>query len=118
MIKKELTRREIKAQQLPFSNNVEISEGAFCQNDSIQLKIKEDVMSVFTDQLTIQGQHNRYNTMAAGIVARLFQIRKPIIRESLSNFRGVEHRLERVFVITSYSIHYTKLYDILLRKFQ
>jgi len=99
LIKKELTRREIKAQQLPFSNNVEISEGAFCQNDSIQLKIKEDVMSVFTDQLTIQGQHNRYNTMAAGIVARLFQIRKPIIRESLSNFRGVEHRLERVLTV-------------------
>ncbi len=46
-------------------------------------------MSVFTEQLAIQGQHNRYNTMAAGIVARLFQIRKPSIRECLISFKGV-----------------------------
>ena len=98
-ITKELERREIKARQLPFSNTKEVSVGAFCHNDEIQIKLQEDVMSVFTEQLAIQGQHNRYNTMAAGIVARLFQIRKPAIRESLINFKGVEHRLERVLSV-------------------
>ncbi|MCW3788399.1 UDP-N-acetylmuramoyl-L-alanine--D-glutamate ligase [Plebeiibacterium sediminum] len=98
-ITKELERREIKARQYPFSNVTEVRAGAFCHNDEIQIKVKEDVMSVFTEQLAIQGQHNRYNTMAAGIVARLFQIRKPAIRESLISFKGVEHRLERVLSV-------------------
>ncbi len=98
-ITKELACRDIKARQYPFSNLEEVSEGAFCHNDEIQIKVKEDVMSIFTEQLAIQGQHNRYNTMAAGIVARLFQIRKPAIRESLVSFKGVEHRLERVLSV-------------------
>ncbi|MCW3804244.1 UDP-N-acetylmuramoyl-L-alanine--D-glutamate ligase [Plebeiibacterium marinum] len=98
-ITKELAKRDIKARQFPFSNFKEVSEGAFCINDEIQFKEREDVMSVFVEQLAIQGQHNRYNTMAAGIVARLFQIRKPVIRESLLSFKGVEHRLERVLSV-------------------
>lgn len=96
---KELSRREIKACQLPFSNFKEVSEGAFFQNNQIQFKVKEDVMSVFVEQLAIQGQHNRYNTMAAGIVAKLFQMRKPLIRECMLSFKGVEHRLERVLSV-------------------
>ncbi len=98
-ILKELTQREIKAHQLPFSNFNEVSEGAFYQEHQIHFKVKEDIMSVFTEQLTIQGQHNRYNTMAAGIVARIFQLRKPSIRECLLSFKGVEHRLERVLSV-------------------
>ncbi|WP_066632684.1 UDP-N-acetylmuramoyl-L-alanine--D-glutamate ligase [Labilibacter marinus] len=98
-ISKELKKRDIKAQQLPFSNKLEISEGAFFQDNKIVFNLKEDAMSVFIEQLAIQGQHNRYNTMAAGIVAHLFQIRKPKIRECLLSFKGVEHRLERVLKV-------------------
>ena len=95
----ELKVRDIKARQLPFSNEKEIREGAFFQEDKIVFNLKEDAMSVFIEQLAIQGQHNRYNTMAAGIVAHLFQIRKPKIRECLLSFKGVEHRLERVLKV-------------------
>ncbi len=98
-IKRELERREIKAQQLPFSNNKEISEGAFYKEKQIVFNLKGDAMSVFVEQLAIQGQHNRYNTMAAGIVANIFRIRKPKIRESLLSFKGVEHRLEKVLKV-------------------
>ena len=98
-ISRELKERKIKAQQLPFSNLKEINEGAFYQDEQIVFKIKNDAMSVFVEQLAIQGQHNRYNTMAAGIVARLFQIRKPKIRECLLSFKGVEHRLEKVLKV-------------------
>ncbi len=94
-----LKSRDLKAHQYPFSNSEEVEEGAFCLNDQIHVKVKEDTMNIFVEGLAIQGQHNRYNTMAAGIVAKLFQIRKPVIRESLSNFRGVEHRLERVLSV-------------------
>ncbi len=98
-ISRELKVREIRAHQLPFSNNEEISEGAFFQDNRIVFNLKENAMSVFIEQLAIQGQHNRYNTMAAGIVARLFQIRKPKIRECLLSFKGVEHRLEKVLKV-------------------
>lgn len=102
-ILRELEVRDIKAQQLPFSNKVEVSDGAFFQDNKIVFNLKEDAMSVFIEQLAIQGQHNRYNTMAAGIVARLFQIRKPSIRECLLSFKGVEHRLEKVLKVRGMS---------------
>jgi UDP-N-acetylmuramoylalanine--D-glutamate ligase len=44
-----------------------------------------------------EGKHNMKNAMAS--VAKLMQIRKATIRESLSNFQGVEHRLEKVLKI-------------------
>jgi UDP-N-acetylmuramoylalanine--D-glutamate ligase len=47
-------------------------------------------------ELALQGKHNAYNSMASGIAARLLDIRKEVIRESLSDFQNVEHRLEFV----------------------
>ena len=46
--------------------------------------------------LLSKGRHNVYNSMAAGIAGHVLNIRKDVIRESLSNFQGVEHRLEAV----------------------
>jgi UDP-N-acetylmuramoylalanine--D-glutamate ligase len=48
------------------------------------------------ENLALQGKHNLYNSMAAGVISRLFDIRKDIIKESMSEFQGVEHRLEFV----------------------
>ena len=47
-------------------------------------------------ELALQGKHNLFNSMAAGIGARLLDLRKEIVRESLENFENVEHRLEFV----------------------
>jgi len=49
--------------------------------------------------LALRGQHNTYNSMAAGIAAQAVKIRNHTIRESLSNFQGVEHRLEPVLKV-------------------
>jgi UDP-N-acetylmuramoylalanine--D-glutamate ligase len=46
-------------------------------------------------ELALQGKHNIYNSLAAGISAKILDIKNPIIRESLSDFKGVEHRLEK-----------------------
>jgi UDP-N-acetylmuramoylalanine--D-glutamate ligase len=51
-------------------------------------------MSIF--DLALQGKHNQYNSMAAGIAARVFEIRKDVVRESLMDFENIEHRLEFV----------------------
>jgi UDP-N-acetylmuramoylalanine--D-glutamate ligase len=52
-----------------------------------------------TNQLSLEGKHNVKNAMAAATVAQLLKIRKETIRESLSDFQGVEHRLEKVLKI-------------------
>lgn len=51
------------------------------------------------NELSLEGKHNVKNAMAATAVAQLMRIRKQTIRESLSNFQGVEHRLEKVLKI-------------------
>lgn len=48
------------------------------------------------NQLGITGKHNVYNTMAAGIVGKLYDLRKEDMRESMSDFNALEHRMERV----------------------
>jgi UDP-N-acetylmuramoylalanine--D-glutamate ligase len=54
-------------------------------------------MSIF--DLALEGKHNHCNSMAASIAASVLQLRKKNIRESLRNFKGVEHRLEPVLKI-------------------
>lgn len=48
------------------------------------------------ENLALPGKHNLYNSMAAGIISRIFEIRKDVIKESMTEFKGVEHRLEFV----------------------
>lgn len=48
------------------------------------------------EELALQGKHNVYNSMAAGIAGRLLEVRKEVIRESLSDVQNVEHRMEFV----------------------
>jgi len=50
-------------------------------------------------ELALQGKHNLYNTMAAGIAGRILDLRKEVVRDSMSDFQNVEHRLERVATI-------------------
>ena len=54
-------------------------------------------MSIF--ELALQGKHNLYNSMAAGIAARIIDIRKDVVRESFSDFKNIEHRLEHVMTV-------------------
>lgn len=99
VIEAKLNELKPDANLIPFSNHLELENGAYYRNKEIVYNIKDDTMGIFVDQLTIQGQHNRYNSMAAGIVANLFKIRKSVIRDCLSSFKGVEHRLERVLSV-------------------
>jgi UDP-N-acetylmuramoylalanine--D-glutamate ligase len=61
--------------------------------------INEEEFTMETKTIALEGKHNMKNAMAATSVAQLMRIRKQTIRESLSSFQGVEHRLERVLKI-------------------
>ena len=81
----------------PVSINQELKEGAWLEKDQIKINInhqKQTIMSIH--QLAQQGKHNVFNSMAAGVAARVLDIRKEIIRDSLSDFQNIEHRLEHV----------------------
>ncbi len=95
----EVQKRNIQAKQLPFSIKEQFEEGAFLDNEMLKIKYKSNELIMSIQDLALKGQHNTYNSMAAGIAAQVLKIRKDDIRESMSNFHGVEHRLEPVLKV-------------------
>lgn len=94
-----LKNNTTKAKLIPFSLTQTFSEGAFIKDNKMEVKITKDEFTMDTEHIALEGKHNMKNAMAATSVARLMQIRKATIRESLSDFQGVEHRLEKVLKI-------------------
>jgi len=94
-----LNAHSIKAKLIPFSIKRTIENGAYLKNNNIIINIANAQITMPTDTLALEGKHNIKNTMAASTAAQLLQIRKQTIRDSLENFQGVEHRLEKVLKI-------------------
>ncbi len=95
-----LTKNTTKATLIPFSLNQIFKEGAFIKDNKMEVKMmNHEEFSMETTTIALEGKHNMKNAMAATSVAKLMQIRNATIRESLSNFQGVEHRLEKVLKI-------------------
>lgn len=94
-IQKALTP-SMKAKRLPFTLNGTVSEGAYTDKDNLYINLNNTNLTMSIHELALQGRHNSYNSMAAGIVGRLLELRKEVVRESLSDFSAVEHRLEPV----------------------
>jgi len=98
----EITAAEVNKRQLPgkkysYSIIQEVQQGAYLKENQLTININQTNQTIMSIQeLALQGKHNIYNSMAAGIVARLTEVRKEVIRESLSDFQNVEHRLEFV----------------------
>jgi len=96
---RELERIVTTAQKLPFSIVHLNKPGAFIENNMLAINYNDNDFTMSLDDLSLRGKHNIYNSMAAGIAGRVLEIRKEVIRESLSDFQGVEHRLEHVMKI-------------------
>ena len=90
---------KVSAQLIPFSITKNLEKGAFLKNNTMEININEEEFLMETTQIALEGKHNFKNAMAATSVANILRIRKQTIRESLSNFQGVEHRLEKVLKI-------------------
>ncbi|HSH51271.1 MAG TPA: UDP-N-acetylmuramoyl-L-alanine--D-glutamate ligase [Bacteroidales bacterium] len=102
--RKEFEKRLIPAKKIPFSIKEKLTEGAFIEENNIKINYQNNHFTMSIQKLALKGQHNMYNSMAAGISAQVLKIRKEVIRESLSNFQGVEHRLE--FVLKVHGIEF------------
>ncbi|MEG9328898.1 UDP-N-acetylmuramoyl-L-alanine--D-glutamate ligase [Salinimicrobium catena] len=101
IITKWLRENPIRSQKLPFSLQKEVIPGAYIKDEQIIISLENTQITMPTSDLTLEGKHNAKNAMAAATVAQLLRIRKETIRESLSNFQGVEHRLEKVLKINN-----------------
>jgi len=94
-ILKEINKRNIKAQMFPFSVKTEIKTGAYKTKDNIIIDINTKNFKMENGLLSLEGDHNIYNSMAAGITTLLSGISNENLKNSLSDFAGVEHRLEK-----------------------
>lgn len=90
---------KIKAKKMPISIQVDLDEGAYLENEMLKFKTKSEFLEVLASDLSLKGKHNIYNSMAAALAAMSHNIKNPIIRETLSSFKNVEHRLEHVLTI-------------------
>ncbi|MBO7109121.1 MAG: UDP-N-acetylmuramoyl-L-alanine--D-glutamate ligase [Prevotella sp.] len=103
IISHELKKYDIKAVQYPFSELKE--KGSIGYIEAGQYKIeKPEPFNMEQEALSLTGRHNIYNSLAAGIASNIAGIKKEVIRQSLSDFPGVEHRLEKVCTVRG--VHY------------
>ena len=95
VIKKELEKYDIKAVRYPFSELKENGSIGYIEEGQYIIE-KPTPFNMEQEDLSLTGKHNIYNSLAAGIASNISGIRKESIRKSLSDFPGVEHRLEKV----------------------
>lgn len=95
IIQKELHKYGIHGHYYPFAEKKEDNIAAYIENKQLHFT-RPIAFNMEQEELALTGTHNLFNSMAAGISANLAGIRKECIREALSDFEGVEHRLEKV----------------------
>lgn len=95
IIQAEVEKRNILAQKLPFSLTQVFEKGAYTANKQLIINFNNQFTMSIHD-LALKGKHNTQNSLASGLTGRILDIRKEVVRESLSDFVNVEHRLEFV----------------------
>lgn len=96
----ELKKRNIPSQLYPFTLTEQLpfgEQGAYTHGDSFTIHINQkNSFNMKMTELGLQGRHNLANSMASGMAARILELRKEVVRDSLQNFESIEHRLEMV----------------------
>lgn len=95
IISRELEKYDIKAVQYPFSELKEMGSIGYIEKGEYEIE-KPTPFNMEQESLSLTGKHNIYNSLAAGIASNITGIKKEVIRQSLGDFPGVEHRLEKV----------------------
>lgn len=86
-----------KAKKLPISFINKQKEGGFLNKNELIIKLNNNTMTM--QELALQGKHNIFNSMAAAMAARVFEVKDSVIRQSMIDFQNVEHRLEYVLTV-------------------
>ena len=89
VVTKELPKYDIKAKMMPFSIQTIENMAAYLENEKLVINLKNNYIDMDINKLALKGQHNIYNSMAAGIAAGVEGIKKDTIRKAFSDFSGV-----------------------------
>jgi UDP-N-acetylmuramoylalanine--D-glutamate ligase len=100
VIKAELSKKQYMMTILPFSDTLKENMVAYIDNKELIIDYQNKTKLMTIHELALKGRHNTYNSMAAAIAGKVLNIRKDVIRESLADFQGVEHRLEPVIKVS------------------
>jgi UDP-N-acetylmuramoylalanine--D-glutamate ligase len=92
----QLGQMQTNAQLVPFSIQTPQLNGGYADQQQLYININKQQLTMSIHELALKGKHNTQNALAAGIAARLVEIRTDIVRESLEDFVNVEHRMEFV----------------------
>ena len=99
IIRTELSHRKTEMTLLPFSDEIKDGMAAYIENNELIIDYQNKINLMTIHEFALKGRHNTYNSMAAAIAGKILNIRKDVIRESLADFQGVEHRLEPVITV-------------------
>ena len=94
-----LNKFNIQSKQLPISMKKELPNGAFIKDGDMYVRTGNDYVSMSVYDFALKGIHNQYNTMAACVAASTLELRKEKIREAVTTFQSLEHRMEPVATI-------------------
>ena len=96
---KYLNQFNIQSNQLPITMKKEVPNGAFIKDGDMYVRTGSDYVSMSVYDFALKGIHNQYNTMAACVAASTLELRKEKIREAVTTFQSLEHRMEPVATI-------------------
>jgi UDP-N-acetylmuramoylalanine--D-glutamate ligase len=96
VISKEIEKLKPKVTRYPFAERKTADVKAYIENKKINIETSNGKFTMEEELVALTGTHNLYNSLAAGVAAKLLDIKDENIRQSLSDFKGVEHRLEKV----------------------
>jgi len=99
VIKSELSKKIYEMTLMPFSDEIKEGMAAYIENNDLIIDYQNKTNLMTIHDFALKGRHNTYNSMAAAIAGKILNIRKEVIRESLADFQGVEHRLEPVITV-------------------
>ncbi len=94
-----ITNYPIQSTLLPFTMSKQLPDGAYITNAQLHLKWRQEEMSMSINDFKLKGKHNQYNSMAASLAAVAADIKKESVREALTTFQSLEHRMEPVVTI-------------------
>ncbi|MGC9151107.1 MAG: UDP-N-acetylmuramoyl-L-alanine--D-glutamate ligase [Microbacter sp.] len=99
VITAELSKRDIPAKKWSFALHHKQDEKAYMKENKLFITMMPDQFSIPREEIALQGIHNLYNSMAAGLAASSVHVKKELIRASFQSFQGVPHRLEYVATV-------------------
>lgn len=97
-IEKELAKRQVEVQCCPFNETYSEALAGYVKDDTFVVEAPVPFTKAVSE-LSLFGKHNQRNMLAAAQAALAAGVSAEVLHEALSDFEGVEHRLQKIATI-------------------